>query len=253
MKYWKYITEIGLISVTAGAVYNYFYYKSFNINIFDYVSFGETLILFDEFLPFILLIIAVTWTMPLILDRTAKELSEPLKKEDVKQFAPYLDRHGFFRRLLEHLKINIKVFLILILISPFLFFVDDIEGKELLKMLLLLPVMIFVLNYFKYELFDRFSRIREARFSVEFELVSHFIVIVIPIFILYCQLSIKRVYWETNDIVQVTLNDGRTITSNDTIKYLGKTENFIFFRNLNAKASLIYPMNRISEMSIGEN
>lgn len=133
MKYWKYITELGLISVTAGAVYNYFYYKSFDINIFDYVSLGETLILFDEFLPFILLVIAITWTMPLVLDRTAKELSEPSEKEDPQEFIPYINKHGLFPRLLEHLKINIKVFLILVLISPFYFLWMTLKGRNYLE------------------------------------------------------------------------------------------------------------------------
>ncbi|RED91410.1 hypothetical protein [Marinoscillum furvescens] len=251
MKNWRYITSLGVISVTAGAIYNYFYYKAFDINIFDYVSLSETLVLFDEFLPFILVVLAISWPMPLILDRTAKELSEQsIGEGDGQKFSPYIDKDGFFRRLLQHLKINIKVFLILIVFSPFLFFVDDIKGKEILRLILLLPIMIFVLNYFKYELFDRLSRIHEERFSIRVEVVSHFLVIVIPVFILYCNLSIKRVFWESDKVFQITFNDGRTITSNDSIKYLGKTEKFIFFRDLNSEASLIYSINKIDETSI---
>lgn len=240
----KYISLFGIISLIIGAFHKYIYYKAFNINIFEYVTLSESLILFDEFFPFLVLIVIITSLVPMFVDIKATLIGDQSETNKV-DFVPLIDREGFWSRLKEHCRMEIKALILFIVFIPVVLLVVFIdkkneEPKDVILISFLFIILYIFLKYISNELIDRFTRVVRKRLPVHIELLPHFIVLTIAFFICYCVFSISSIYWKSNIRITFYIGNNKTIKTDSHLKFIGQTEKYIFLHRIDSAQTYVY-------------
>lgn len=256
MKYFKSFSSIALVYIIISALYKYIYFRAFGINIFHYVSIGETFALFDTFFILILLAIFLTSLVPFILDRKVKDLNDsPSVDNDLdskcKEFIPYLNKEGFLERIIVHIKENLIALLLglsFYIISLFNNHLTN-DKKDLLNIFVYFFIIFILLNYFKLELIDRISRLNKIDLK-KFESIFSISTLFLTFYIIYCVYSIKQVYWKSDKMITLYLKKEVKIQSNDTLKYLGKTEKLFFFKDVKNNSTYIFKDENVEKIKI---
>lgn len=255
MKNIKSFSAIALIFIFISALIKYIYFFAFGINIFNYISVGETFTLFDIITPIILLLIILTSFISLILDRKVKNLDQfnNTQIKQIEKYIPYHNKEGLFPRLYLHIKKNIKVLIFLalfIILRRCLIQSLTTIQKGLLNIIISFHIILIISNYLTTEIVDRISRIYKISLA-KTEGILELIPLLLTIYTTYCIILINMIYWKPDKTTTLYSKENNLIvTSNDTLKYLGKTEKYYFFRDIKNNTSYIFKDDNVGELVI---
>jgi hypothetical protein len=249
----QYVSAVGLSSIILGAIHKYFYYKAFNIPIFHYISFSETLVLFEEFLLFVLLMFLLGGLFAIVVDNKADEITSLNGvRDENKVFQPYIIESGFILRFKQFVRNNKRYFwglnfLLFLLVS----LIIKLGPMPIILIAIYGVISIYFTLYLKDELVDRISRLRQRRFSMNSELMISMASFILPGFICYCFFSIAIVYNSSADsTMTIEMKDGIEVQTDSNLRYLGKTENYLFLYNIEDSISSILKMENVNEIRV---
>jgi hypothetical protein len=220
-----------------------FYYMPFNIAIHTYIDVGEVLtIWFPDTIFGIIILLILSISFPII------RLTKPRDQ-------------GY-----DYVHISLYIVHILFLIYIFTdmglnwYGRNSPEKLELIKLYYSIVMVFAMFNSFNLiSGFIKALKIWRSRRnnSIEYSRIDAYTNVFFIMF--YCfVISISEPLSTTMSSPKASLRmelkgDGKTITTNDTLRYVGKTRNYIFLWNKNTKASTIYPIEQFERISILPN
>lgn len=239
------LEKIGLFTsllIVVGLLQNYFYYLSFNVRIFDFVSFSESLILFNEFTILIVASLAFfVLFVFLIYDNKNKSNDDTL---------PYFSKSNFFGRIFEHILENAKqligfVFLLIINIV----FWNNVVFESIFIPFLYASVIDIILEIISLEVFNKYFKIKKKRVNAKISLITHFSIISLSLLVAGVMISInipKKI--GLNKKVTIYFYDNSFIESTKQSYYIGKTTDFIFYYSPNEQKTTVYKMDDVKKL-----
>lgn len=224
----------GAILVFCGVLKLIFFYRSFDISIVDYLSFSEIITSFldDVNLLLIFFIVMTLQSLPII------NLAQKKSKMNADDFYNHLMSVIYPNRY----KYVLFFAFILILISIMLIIQVFYMNYFLIYCLIFctIQIMTFITIYK-----DDDNKIDIKNSSI---LISVLISIIFAIFLL-ARHDIQNVY-AVQDFVTIRTNDTIIKCNSQTnIVYLGKTDSYIFIKDLKNQTSSIIPVREIKELS----
>jgi hypothetical protein len=248
----------------------YFYYQTFGIDIYNYISAPELLLSFlpvivSNFIPLALLVYLMVVT-PEAKYRTkdGKDFTNRVKKSKEKRKPLNLIKHILFTRQLNK-KIKFKLF-ILLLINPltisfgvligmtiqFWIMVSQnkswTEGEELFYLISFGWLVFIIEPFISSAASDSLIGKRFSQFSLNVTFINYFLIL--TYFILFSQKikAWKKLNGELVETVKVTLISNDTLTTTKSFIYIGQTSNYIFFRDKNDSSNFIINTSNIRDL-----
>jgi len=224
----------GALLIFCGILKLIFFYSAFSIDIVDYLSFSEIITSFldDINILLILFIVMIIQSLPVLnfMHKKSKMSVEDFYNELLKIIYPYRYRYvmGFTIAFVAIITLMIfNVFHVNYLLIYCLIFC-------------LIQIMTFVSMYK-----EDSGNIEISNSSIG---ISVLISIIIAIFLL-AKHDIQSVYAQRDSIEIKTKDTIIDCNIKTNIIYLGKTDSYVFLRDLKKQTSLIIPVNEIKEFS----
>lgn len=234
-----FFSVISAVLVVFGMTYNILLYKNFNVDISEYISLTESLMLFLPALPKFLLLLPLMLLAYDVL-RPSVVYSEKINED----YALSNLFDGFFltkKGILWTSSIFIVVSIVAFVLSATL----NIRsfrflgyGAAFAFVAMFLPVTLrMIFNSLKHKKLPRSVPIF-IYLGIFFSLV---------VLISVDTKTFRIVHGFKNPSVHLIFSDDKTMITDSIIRYIGKTDNFIFFYNKTTKATSIIPISEIKE------
>lgn len=245
MKYPKELLErfvqitavLSIIIVFLGFLNLLFYYNEFNFNIIDYISISEVITSsFSLFLLLLLPFIIVFLIIRTFVLKTSQEIEDTKVHKMVNRF----------------LAILLSTFLFTILIMMILslfgnkFMKEFYNGKSLY---LIVTIYFLILSCFLLIFRQYLKESIDIWFIKKVPSMAFAFVCLLVAFYINSKRKALLIVDET-DITTFSFSNESILATNDSIKYLGKTEGYFFLWNKNTKESIIYPAFEIKKVVI---
>lgn len=227
--------------ITFGLTYNIYLYNKFNIEITSYIDIGESLLLFLPSLPSILWV-----TIPGVMGINVL-LPYSIKNEPI-------DKHFFYGRLfvgdLQRKKVIIWMFLVFVTIALTLFILSDFYNYVLAAggYALLIGYLALFFPLLLRRCYEYVVR-RNLSLPVILPIITYIIsFILISTFYATHRKEVIILEGWRNPSAQVALKDKTEIKTNNVIRYIGKTKNYLFLFDNSNKMSTVIPMSEVQEL-----
>lgn len=236
-RFTKIAAVFSIVIVFLGFVNLFFYYKAFNIEIFEYLSVSEVITTSFSFFTSLVIVSIFSSLIVWLILRTSW-IYHPQKKVSYNYFFIISFLFVPLLILIKLIKVeNVSVFQILSLLYEILF-------------MSFLFTSVFHTNYMsslKDEKVVERKKIASVN-SIKWTAIQ--VVILYFFLILLFKISFIKYKNITTSTSTFFLSNDSMITTNDSIKYLGKTEGYYFLWNKNSKASTIYPASEIKRIEL---
>lgn len=236
---------ISALLILIGYVKLSIYYDRFSIQIENYLSFSEVLILFVPDILFFAIMMFSVFFLSYVVRSKEKEDQNDEQKNKI------IDQSKLGKRIKEHYKFDKGTFWIslwCIALAVAVYFIDSEKFWDLIFYLLIIPAFllyIILLNEYK-----RKFMIDKGR---QFDATINNLLLILFIFALNSIVSvstdIQDVYKKSSHKITFVYND-ETIETNSRIKYLGETEKYVFLYNNKEKKSTVYVKSKIDGFTI---
>lgn len=238
----KAITFITLFMVIVGFLDLYIYYQYFNITITEYLGFSEIIMLSVSNMFFIFLgVLTQTYILrPIILDFNKDALDGKNTKSLLTNAFGTLLLYGIIFFIVASLSEKV----IQIFFQPnFNFGLFSFLTFLFISIIIIFILFILFLKHFKNVIDYRVNYIL---------LIMVFVTIVFQLIARNDETHTKIISKKDPLKMDFYLNDTLKVTTNDSIKYIGKTERFYFLWNKNTNTSTIYPAVAIKKVVVSE-
>ena len=236
-----YFSLVSTSLVIYGLTYNIFYYHKFNIEITSYIDISESLTLFLPSLPLILFFTTLTFM--------AVDTLLPSKIE-----TNPISNHYFYGMLFDGLllkkKTNLWIFGVVFLISLILLLLGEKSNTKLAGYGFAL-ILSYLVLHFPLLLRLTYNFLVSKGISIPNSIP---IIIYSSLFILICTLyaaelkKIRVLFSSRIPKTNIILKDGVNIETDTTVRYIGKTKNYIFLFDKNENSSRAIPMTEVKEI-----
>jgi hypothetical protein len=256
----KILAALSLILLICGYVDVKTYYGYFGINISGYISSSEILTASLDNLKIVIISLLIQLFIWLsffnyLFNYTVEDVNLYWQnKAKPKEYAQQLS----MVRLFESKRMKIFVFLIILLLALSivikLIFPKSIFAIQL-SLFMGITLWIFMCIYLAFftvtkPMWDKLKK--QKRYDPK--LLISFIVF-IPILVI--TIWVKNIAFVANNIrkygnserIELRLQNDSVISTNDSVRYLGRTENYVFFWNKNTWTSKIYPSGQVKEIT----
>ena len=234
----KVVTAASIILLGFGYLDHTFYYAMFGISITDYIGVSEILLSsIGNFLFTITVMIVPLVGLAFFLTQIMDAKNKNIIWYKNKPFAIFVT---FFLIIFIVLKVG-KYFHY---IQPQDIYTTDVFTQMLGLMLIYIPGATL---FFKL-LHDNIARVTNRPTTVIF-----YSILLITLFLETLALNRSKydeVMSNNSRKVEITFNDNTIITTNDSVKYVGKTESYYIFTNKNSKMTTVYRSSDVKKTSI---
>ena len=245
---------IGSFLIFMGFLKLYYFYGHWNINIISYLDFSEIVLSFlndlNILIFFLLLLIFQAilgiGTVVAIDNHIAKKQNQkPLIIQENGEVATTrkAPAHNAFRGIMHQIdevyENHPRRVIIIILLFMFLFIILFLCLNHLIFLYLSFVCFIQLIPYF----LEKIIGIKEDKILLQISFIITFVCFTFGI----GRYEIKEI--ELNSKKVEIYMDKETFSTNDTIIFLGKTNNFYFFYNNNKKQSIIYPSSSVQKIT----
>jgi hypothetical protein len=230
----KLLSLIYIFLTTAGLVYNFFFYRTFGINIIEYIDVSEVLILFTPMLnDFVILTFLLIY--PFIFIGRRLMFSKP--KFDNR------------KKLTGWKALVVGVILLSIVIGLFVYLLVTINATPTLISFGIFIAFAPVLLDF---LFKWLKEKHETDVPIMIrELAIIFIsFIIVTVYLVFAKISYMEKITKTTKFEIVFKNNEPKIQSDSTIYYLGRTKNYIFIRDFKLNYTKVLNVSDVKEFVI---
>ena len=242
---------LGVFIIFLGILQSYIYYKAFNINITEYLTLGESLLLFSsQTIPYLILLILL---LPITLVLISSKTMEKNRERDSIVF----NEVNFKRRFLIYFKdLKIVIFISILPLTAFLtgyFFKSFHQYQIVFLSIFIINIIMFisVIFYFEYEIALKKKQKLNLERQNYFIIMLSLILIMFNIAVAIYKAHNIKVNKSSKDIV-LYFKDGLIIKNSNDTCYLGKSNNYYFFYNFINKESLIYKNEEIKSIKMIE-
>jgi hypothetical protein len=211
------------------------YYKAFNIDILPYLDFSEALLLFLDELLFLAIITCSEIFIAAQADHAVnKKLTSIRAGRLIKNS---LTRRGIF-------------YLLLILLNAWIFIVYPYQYAIRLSLCIIVLILIINFSIKKMHVYERAYRFKEKKYPKPLYTIGPVVLI------FFTLLNIITGYTKAIDIIYLKkwrhfavafLEDDKKVQSSDCLLFVGRTNNYVFFYNVNTETSTIIPTEEIKE------
>lgn len=237
----KIATTISILALCIGFLQLEAFYLLFHINISNYIGVSEIVTTSFSFLISYLIHLTISYFIMkkwfIIFEKQNMHSSEETKIK------------GFYLNAVLIISIIVTIPLLL---EPFinLHYYVIIVVNFLAQIGLINLIIYFVAKHVVYKKKTNFLRkINTHRISIMIFII-YLISFPLTFFYAYGQKIFEMAYWKENVQTKIFLMDNSTIITNDSIKYLGKTDKFYFIYNRKSGLSSIYPAEEIKKITI---
>lgn len=230
MSYKKLLTYLVPLLIITGLTKNYFYYRAFNLRIFDYLELSETLSIITEYSVFILIAIPISWFMYFMLDMKKEQITEPKKNKDLISIAH--KNQNFFKRFGLYLSrywgaslMAIGLFIFMLLMR-FEFVKRDWVIEAIFVTIVSLILFIVLLLEFRY----KYKRLFEKVLDNEAGIILHYIGLFFIVMTFYTYVEINGTKDGKIKVKEycIELTTGKEINTTTDFISIGQTKNYFF-------------------------
>jgi len=229
----KAIAILSSLLVFLGVIASVVYYRSFNINILEYITLGESLVLFIS--KFSSLCVSAIFGFLL-----SKLFLEPAQKES--------DIEDSFDAPYQEITIRQKLHVFFVILPLFLLSINGFSPLVLWS----LPVALAVRSYVLYYILKRLRIVLKYR-EIDYKIFQYIQSAGISLVIL-ASVSMTEAYMvhsgNKNKIVTLYCSKGGITQTNSNIIYLGKSELYYYLYNKSEKKAVIIKTELVDRMEI---
>lgn len=250
-KFWKLFTQISSFIIFMGFIKIVVFYKAFGIPAQYFTNVSELGILVSDNLIYITLLLAIA-----IIGAELKLYYESINKED--DFQNNEIDEIAMKSIEEKKKIknNLskkrrKYIIIACIILPLLILVYSIFKNSFEYYVLFFSVFIACITVIFLLCFTDFSYKHIG--STESLKITMLFPFTLALMGTITVNEIKQIKKGKYKGTIINLNDSTNIITSDSVVFVGKTENYVFFYNLNSKTSEIYPTSEVKKIILKQN
>lgn len=244
----QYLTHVGTFFIFLGMTRLIFFYKSFGILIIDYLDFSEIITSFFDIIVILILFFA-TISIQHYLTSDKTEIGNATEKQQ-----KILAEENIWQIYLLYIKYLMPAFLLLLatMIGCFIwryFFKEPTYFSICIIALIYIGLLIFIIISMEIERKHRHfnSSINRKRYIniMLYGLVFTFSVIYYSVYQVHSIKIDKSTYGVT-----IILDNDKSIVSDSTNYYIGKTKNYLFVYHEKQNTTDIIPMTRVRQMTM---
>lgn len=234
----KIFTGLTFFVIVIGYLDLYMYYKWFNIDIAEYLTVSEVIITSISNLFYAILYLVIPFiSLEIFLHKSQDYL------EDKKRFS---------RKQIVTLLIIICSLLSISMIAGIALEKLNDNPKLVLRFISQETTMILLALLGGWGFYDVFRDSLKKNFKYPIEVLSLLTIVLIYITLIFYNAKNRRddVLAKNEKNIQIIFGSGITVATNDSIGFIGKTENYYFFYNRKQGTSNIYPCKDFKETTI---
>jgi hypothetical protein len=243
----KYIQFIGPLIIFLGVIRLQTYYGEFGINILQFMELGEALTSFLDFIIFIVIYFLTHLMSSFLLeDKPDTFYSDRFQKS--------LYAGSFFKRFKYYLfdvaQIVFQFGFTIIALYIMSYFTDDKIPRNYIYYTLLIALGVIIIAIIHNEIAFKNHALERSKEKQSFVYLTFFSLLIIGLVLLKSYMQANAVK-DNNTFkgVIVELTDYSSICSNETLYYIGKTNNYVFVHNEIDKKTEAIPVSRVTTIT----
>lgn len=234
----KLAAAVSILLVIFGYLGLVLFYITFNIDVSSFISISEIITISFSFL--------ITFLIPLVI-------SFFIMREWLIVFR---NQNSAFTNQYKGFYLNAVIILSLVF-SGLIFLEPFINLYNYLGFLINFLALIALYNIVIHQLFKIILKSNKQAFKKyymteisKFTLIMYLLSAPLTLFYAYGSKFTRVLLTKDSVKTKIYLNNNSVIVTNDTLKYLGKTEKYFFIWNKKSKTSTIYPVSEVSKFEI---